>query len=71
MAGFLQDSTGNNSMMRLACMAIVSVLLFDITWIVVKTATFPEHGWQAFVGIVGSLWMKERQLGKEDKKDSC
>ena len=43
---FFQDSAGNNSLMRAVVFLIVAVILFNWTWINIKTGTFTPEEWE-------------------------
>ncbi len=65
MAEFFQDGCGNNSSMRLLVFLVVAVVLFNWTWINISSGTLTPLSWGELGSIVGSLFVKSIQKGKE------
>ena len=63
---FFQDNDGNNSSMRLFVFMVVAVILFNWTWINIKTGTLTPLSLGEWGTIVGSLIAKYLQKGKEE-----
>jgi len=59
------DDGGNMSSMRLLVFLVVGTLLFNWTWINITTGTIVSFDWADMGLILGSLFIKGYQKGKE------
>ena len=63
----LSEDNGNPSTMRYLTMFIVVVVLFNWTYITIKTGNLAGFDWQEIGLIIGPLVAKAYQKGKEIK----
>jgi len=68
LTGIFSEDNGNLSFMRVVTGMIVVVILFNWTWMNIKTGTLTPLGYEDLVGILGPLLIKMGQKGMEKTK---
>ena len=62
---FLQEDNGNESSMRLIVFLIITTVLFNWTYYNIMSHQFVMLDWTSTAAMIGSLFMKAYQKGKE------
>lgn len=62
---FFQDNCGNNSAMRLFVFMILITVLFNWTFVNIKTGQINPLSWQEIAMVVGGLLAKAKQKERE------
>ena len=68
MKNFMSEDNGNLSTMRILVFLIVGVILFNWTWFNITNNTLASFSWQDMAVVLGPLFAKAFQKGKEEKK---
>ncbi|KKL15547.1 hypothetical protein LCGC14_2504490 [marine sediment metagenome] len=68
MKQFFTEDNGNFSFMRLAVFIVLITVLFNWTWFNIKHGTIISFDWQEMLLIIGPLFLKGYQKGKEGGK---
>ena len=63
---FLSEDNGNLSTMRIIILFVIFVVMFNWTWINIVTGTIVSFSWPDFRVILGPLFAKAYQKGKEE-----
>lgn len=65
---FMSEDNGNLSTMRVLTFLIVGVVLFNWTWHNIANNVLSSFAWQDMAVVLGPLFAKAFQKGKETKK---
>lgn len=62
-----KDSAGNPSSMRILVFMVVAVVLFNWTWLNLKSGQFTPIPWENVALVIGSLFAKSSQKSVEER----